>query len=201
MTVATDNFNRGDGPLGANWAVARGTIWDVDTNRATPPVASQWHGSYWDADSFGNDQYSKATWITADNNSGTWTGPGVRMSSGNYYNAVQNGTDIELWRYVDPTQTQLTGTAHTGTDGDEYKCEIIGTALKGYVEDVEEVSTTDSNIASGKPGLYTYYAVQPFWDDWEGGDIVSGRIMGSLARYGGLAGAGGIAGQSGGLAA
>ena len=63
--VATDNFNRADGALGANWAEAATAYTDNQPVISSNEVMSGGGGSYdnasyWSANSFANAQYSKA---------------------------------------------------------------------------------------------------------------------------------------------
>lgn len=140
---------------------------------------------------FSNDQYAKVQLIDVNTGFGTDYFGGVLVrasgdtpeSARDYYAAVvfADVTDFEtrLFKVVNGTYTQLATT--TGTvwaDNDTISCEVEGTALRVYKNDVQiaALNATDSSLTTGKPGLIgaDLQASVILLDNWEGGDVTSG---------------------------
>jgi hypothetical protein len=197
--VASDNFNRADGAVGANWTQLYG-FWGnmlVDTNQYRGAAGSDanmsaaaWAGS----GSFANDQYSSA--ILTDDGGGFGNAGGViaRASTDTdanrdyyFFRWSPNTGTTELGKIVNGTETILvTSTTPTWAEGDRIEIECEGTTIRGMKNGVTvsagaTFSTTDSSLASGKPGICgAQSANTPKFDDWEGGDI-TGAGGGSIA--------------------
>ena len=77
--VASDNFNRPNGPLGTNWAEPLATQGNlVVTNDVVGVDTENAHcEAYWSANSFSDNQYSQASLTTT----GPWTGVILRADT------------------------------------------------------------------------------------------------------------------------
>lgn len=184
--VYSDNFNRPDGALGANWTTVYG---DTDNRIVDNQVESSLASgavpvslTVWNTTP-GNDQFSKAKIISLNSSFVTYVGCRMSGSQATFtgYTAYVNGDDY----YLDKTAsggavtnliTQMT--AGDFADGDLLELECVGTTLSIYrtrsaVRTLID-STTDATYASGKVGIGTGRfagGVFYFLDDWSGGDV------------------------------
>jgi hypothetical protein len=174
---ATDNFNRANAAnLGANWTALNGNI-GVDTNAAYANGAGLEIGVIWNADVFGNDQYSQAT-LTA-NGGAAAIGVLVRGtagSGGTYYSYyIGGGGDGFLAHTIAGTWVQI-GATDSGVwaVNDVLRLEAQGTTLRVYRNGSLFRTVTDTNIASGSAGLSGFDAsTGTKVDTWEGGNIAA----------------------------
>jgi hypothetical protein len=175
--MATDNFDRADGGLGANWSSATGTTgYTIISNQAASsgsPSAEE--AVFWNAESFAADQYSEVTFSTGSNSS--YIGPAVRCNStsgGNYYGFYGDPNTRYLVRVVNGVWSQL-ATLGTGfTNGQVLRLEVQGTTLSAYINGVLWTSVTDSSISSGSPGLTSWANNNSGrLDNWTGLNLVT----------------------------
>ena len=179
---ATDNFNRANEvPIATNWSTA-------GNSNGMYLVSNQLHGpgtlegcSYWDADAFGNDQYSSGTCITTSPWGG---GPAVRISASvqsYYFFGIGNGY-FRGCKYVAGVFSQI-GSNYTSTpaNGDVLKLSISGTTLTPTLNSVEQSTRTDSSLSAGSAGMAAYDLAAK-WDNWEGGDVAAGGISISVSE-------------------
>lgn len=180
-TTASDNFNRADGGLGANWTVqvSFGSLGVVSNQAATDGFAV-WAG----AGSFTDDQCSQVTMVTVNaSNSGA---AGVRQSGTSFgtlkgyfcgHSSSTGNLRYRIFVYnADSTETliatesggsvnvangdviRLTVTFSGGTN--TLTCSKNGSNIAGLV------GITDTTLGTGgKPG----FVVSSASDDWSGG--------------------------------
>jgi hypothetical protein len=182
--VATDNFNRADGALGANWTVAYNGGFLVLGNQARSNGSSNDCCSLYTGASFANAQYVKATVAqaptahyyalgvaTRGNQSGVWRNYcyiGLRDNNERYLSRISNGTPTTL-QYYNGGGIAVNDIMQLDSDGSLHSPFRNGTA------DTSLGTATDSNYASGVPGLSGYNgSTTATMDDWEGGDITAG---------------------------
>jgi hypothetical protein len=183
--LATDNFNRADGDVGASWTIVYTSPdgWNVSSNQAVP------NGFGTDAIIYNNtvtwpaDQYSQIVFKSASGSaSNAGAGPIVRSGtsgSRNLYwmvsNAAGTGPTTYLGKFVAGSYTALANDSTTWSANDLQYLEIQGTSLVGKHAGTTVVSTTDSSLSSGNAGL-AYSSTITSWagDDWEGGDFAAG---------------------------
>jgi hypothetical protein len=115
---------------------------------------------YNDASPAGADYTVQADVIVVNNASAAYPGVVGRMATGadTYYRLFydQPGGQWVLDKQVAGANTSLDTAAQSLSNSTTYeiRLEMIGTAIKGYVDDVEVLSATDSSIAAaGKAGL------------------------------------------------
>ncbi len=171
----SDDFNRADvNPLAGNWTTCPGVNGlKIVSNQVLPTTIGALNGAYWSANTFSNDQYSQATFVSGLNFD---SGLSVRQSASasTYYFIGVSGTSWQFGKRIAGTWSYL-GTAQTRTtaNGTIVRLEVSGTTLKAYFNGVQDAYTfTDSSIASGYPGIGTY-STGLILDDWSGGDIGS----------------------------
>ena len=180
-TSAADDFNRADDAtgLGADWVNVFATpVFTISSNKAVPSAFTSLDSSAaYDATAFSNDQFSKGT-LECVGSTGSGVGLQVRQSgsafAGNqcYWFAVdQAGAPfIAKWTTGGVFTVLATGSA-TFASGDEWEIRAIGTVITVYQNGTLVMSATDSDLASGRPGVYfaadeTSAAI----NDWSGGN-------------------------------
>src|SRR5262249_26771187 len=97
QSVFTDNFNRADGALGANWAAGNDTAETIVSNQVVG-TASLLRNAKRTSESYGNDHYSQIQIGTGGLASGDFIGPVVRLQADGftsyaalYFNNPANG--------------------------------------------------------------------------------------------------------------
>jgi pectate lyase len=87
--------------------------------------------------------------------------------SDNLYRFFHNKGAWKLFKKVGGTASTLSvGPNFTLATGAEYDVKLVanGSSLKGYVNGVLQCSVTDTNLVSGKSGLYSYKSKGAFDD-------------------------------------
>lgn len=169
MASATDNFNRADGGIGANWTNSLGTLVIV-SNAVTAGSAGD-RAAWRSAESFDADHSSQVT-FTADNDGG---GPSVRnqASGANFYaflyDSFGNGSIYEVNAGV---FTQLGAGYSMGTMGvgQFLKLTATGSTLTPNQNGTDFATRTDATHTGGAPGIEVFNT-SVRWDDWIGDPI------------------------------
>jgi hypothetical protein len=166
----------GDGAL-ANWTqqATLDTLVRVGGQGATNSVQDAM--AYWNADVFAADQYSQFV-VKAKDPALKYYGPVVRASGigdalRNGYLALDNVStgNVELWKLVAGSFTQLKVVAQVVVANDVPRIEVQGTTIVMKLNGVQiGTSTTDSSLATGSAGVYILDH-QTRIDDWEGGNL------------------------------
>ncbi|HXZ45973.1 MAG TPA: alpha/beta hydrolase-fold protein [Pseudolabrys sp.] len=179
LTTVSDNFNRTDGSLGANWTTMTGTLApQIVGDLATVPSAEQGslHSAFWSGNTFSNDQFVQAR--LPNSSPGTYFGPGLMVRAANsrgyllwYGNSVNQVTIWRMdsagaWSQLAASSDSLTITPTT----DVWRLEASGSTLSGYQNGTLVVQATDVTYADGSPGVWMYYGGNQI-DDWSAGDL------------------------------
>jgi hypothetical protein len=191
--MATDNFNRANGGLGANWGeiTTAGGFGELTISSNVvgggTAGADQGSASRYTAVSFTNDQYSQVTVQGFGFFGSAYQVGTICRSSADqdgaadyYYARVEDqATNPKTWRVgknVNGTFTSLADTTRTTNAGDVIKLEVIGSALKVYQNGtlVSALNVTDTDRTTGNPGAYATGGGGPSIDNWEGNDVVAG---------------------------
>lgn len=183
--IATDNFNRAnETPLsgGGNWSLSFGdNPWDLSGNVVVPRFLSQDCIMHYTAGTWPNDQYSKADLtVTATVGGDQGVGLTVRGTTAatTYYRAVADhaaSSNVSIAKMVAAVHTTLTSGTFTWTDGATWELRVQGTTLTFICNGTTVLTTTDSAIASGKPGIaLSSNVTAASIDNWEGGDFAAG---------------------------
>jgi hypothetical protein len=180
--MPTDNFNRANGALGANWTdlVAGYT---VVSNQASNSINSAVACSKYSASSpSGNDMSAKIAYVTQGVANTQQPGPCVRLTGTNA------GNMSAYWLFLntdgataDKSWSLQKGNGFTpiltGTDSmvaaDVWEVRAVGTTISVYKNAVLVNSVVDATIGSGTWGIMGYNAaVGPTpLDDWTGTDL------------------------------
>lgn len=175
-----DNFDRADGELGPNWT--KDTSWGSGLSISGNKVVATSSGvHYWNANTFGADQYSQ---IRLTGAVGSWSGVFVRGNPrpAAFYLVRINGAGADLYSWSNGIFTQLAHDATGWASGDVLRLAVRTVSqtkahLTVYRNGAELFSYDDtaSFIAGGQPGIGLHNdTVSMSLDDWEGGELASG---------------------------
>ena len=178
--AASDDFNRADGGLGANWTKppASQNNLVIVNNQVGVDVEDSHNYAFWSADNFSQDQYSQVRM----SNMGPWPGVIARAQStiDRFYLALVFGAnDYRIYLRKDGNYYLLsTGTTETWMAGDIVGLEAAGlnpvqlTLLRNGNPVLTYTDTTE-NLFGGSPGIGIYSPSGDHLaiDDWEGGDL------------------------------
>jgi hypothetical protein len=195
--IASDNFNRADGAVGANWTQTNtdaGSM-SISGNACIPGNSLGTSSMVWaGAGAFSNDQYAKVTLKAIDFGSSNY-GFGVTVRSSNdlttardnYYFYAGSDNTGELGKVVNGTTTVLGSGTVNATTNDTIALEVVGTTLICYLNDVPlggSFTQTDSSLSTGKPGLMGRGdSGVAKGAPWEGGDVTAGSSAKPSAYY------------------
>lgn len=179
MTDRTDDFNRADGGLGANWTVMSDASNTGTLNIVSNQVKINTNGldaaSRWSADTFSGDHYGQCVATTIGTNSGL--GPTVRnqLATTAKYEADSNNTSSTLYYFDGTNWTSLTAVLTGIANGDTLRFEVVGTGLTYRRNGTSILTATDATLSGGAPGLHLFEATSEtiVADDWLGGPITA----------------------------
>jgi hypothetical protein len=175
--LATDNFNRANGAIGANWTQAFMSNMNVIANAAGPANIAFNAAWFYSATTFPNDHYAQAKMFVTGGTGAQGVGLLVRASVDNaYYLLLTHEASNNVWLYkrVAGVTTNLTFRTQAWTEGDTARLEVQGTAITIKINGVAVgAAVTDTALTTGSPGLmYIGGAVTAAsMDDFEGGDF------------------------------
>lgn len=192
-SIVSDNFNRADGGLGANWQGGYGThsSLTIVSNRCRTSITSteESDGSY--IQTLGADQWMQATlagWTANANVRDTWTMlRAVAAATETWYQSTQARNDTftsNLEKRVAGVSTVIASeNAVTWAAGDIVLPEVIGTSLTLSRNNASLLTATDSAITgTGRAGLGIYCATAANDAEWD--DFFAGEYGGSLPLLG-----------------
>lgn len=183
--LASDDFNRANGGLGANWTTVGGsqTAPAINSNGVVPGgVSVNDSSAFYNGVTWPNDQYSQVQGITAASGSiGQFAMIRGTSAACTYYRAGVSDSAYGgscAWK----VQKAVTGTFTTISSGttsisanDTLYLEAQGTSLKFKVNSTSISTPTDSAIASGSAGLALYVdsgsVTDSKLDNWAAGDF------------------------------
>lgn len=169
---ATDNFDRGDGALGANWTGSVGSDLTIVSQAVTASSDVTDCSMYWNADIPDAAQYVQLVLSNAD----LYAGPTCRGSTTDwvYLESNTGGSNWAVRWYNGGAFTQIGSFYSTApADGDLAKITADGSTFKGYINGTERISGSNASApASGRGGIYCYSNVARV-DDFEVGNLVT----------------------------
>jgi len=183
MTIRADFFTDQTNTPSSNWTTHgdEGTTITAYSGGVQSETTSSYFGAVWKAsvDDFGADQFAEARIYTIADNS-DWYGLGVRMNEPSaepesYHCYIKYGdTTLQLRKYVAGSESTVgSSVSYTWVDGDLLRIQAEGTTIKVFVNGVEKISETDSDVSDGQPGIKGYNADNSgIIDQWIAGDEV-----------------------------
>jgi hypothetical protein len=205
VAIATDDFNRADGGLGANWTTAQNQLAPLIVSNVVQPnaVGSTESAAFYTATSFSPNQYSQVVLVQILTDFNRHAGVLLRCQAGvqTYYEIMCFGAlgttcFLTIDKYVSASSTALaSGSALvTINPNDVLRASVDSThTIRITVNGVSAFApTTDASspIASGQPGINVHTSANLTTDskidNWEGGDLAPGPSFRVLKTRPGL---------------
>lgn len=188
--IASDDFNRANGPVGSNWQYIRETTWQGNPPSVVSNVVNA---------SASGAHYQVLRWngagVFTDNQSAT-----VKIGGLGYYGSdyrvgvvVRCSADLntaadyyaywvqadaptsftsKLVKVVNGVESVLNSSSVSWVNGDTEKLEVEGSTLRVIRNTTQILSLSDNSITTGKPGfLIAGSGAVPNLDNWEGRNI------------------------------
>ncbi|HEX6761239.1 MAG TPA: LamG-like jellyroll fold domain-containing protein [Gaiellaceae bacterium] len=172
-STVSDDFNRADGGLGANWtAVSDGGL-SISSQAVLGSSATA--GDIRTGESYASDQSSQVEVTSTQLSGGQWIGPAVRMQNGgqDQYLGIyfwNNGTQqLRLYERSAGTWIQLGNSYNSGAlaAGTQLQLTAVGSTITFLQNGVARITATDASITGGAPGIMTFGTAKA--DNWVGG--------------------------------
>lgn len=174
---ALDDFNRGVGPVGANWTDQINGLTIDASQRCKGTTAGNYNAGFHNVDTYDDNQYAQTVAITGTAGFG---GVQVRASgtggSRNGYYALYGASASRISKVVNNSITDLVspGGYADPANSDLVRVEVASTAIRVLIQGVEVAATTDGALASGSAGLILF-DTNAIVDDFEGGNVDVGQ--------------------------
>lgn len=180
MTLpATDAFTTGSNQTltaySANWTNNSGSFQVVLATTDAKGNGLSENLAHWNADTFANDQYAAVKLNTAPDSTND-VGAAVRVAAAAYTGYIlpmtNGGDNTAIYKIVTSTFTKLGGIATVMSSGDVMRLEASGTSISAKRNGTLVVGAfTDSAIASGFGGLWSFNNGPARIDDFEAGNL------------------------------
>lgn len=178
MASASDNFDRANGPLGANWTGDEGVI-EIVSNQAD---AISTAGVYCRARYTGTpmdsaNHYSQA--LVRRQSAGITNKGGVsarQAGSANtcyvfFWNDESVDFGVGIKSLVAGTETDLAYATGVYTIDKTLRLEVNGTTIRGLLDAVQVISVTNSAVAAGTFAGLWVYLLEGLWNDFDAADL------------------------------
>ena len=197
MASASDNFNRTENPIsdGGAWTtgVYNSNNVKTDGSVAIAGTDADYNFAIRNSPSFSADHYSEAVFDTTTS-SQNWvivraSGSGGTLQFYGLLAVRQDANALHIYKYTGGGGFSLLASASSFTPSDgTYRLEVNGTTLTGYFGGVSKVTVTNSDIASGQPGIgvFTGAAANGSLDNWAAADLGGGGGGATPSSSGGL---------------
>lgn len=179
-TIVTDDFNRADGALGANWtnSVPQNDLL-IASNVVKANTSVDNNMKFWNNGTFSVNQYGQVKISTIPNGAGgaAWMGPSVRTTAtdGVWLQCTNNNTGLEMSWYNGGAFTAIGAAYGSGgwSTNDVGMIEALGKGFYGYQNGTLRVSGFNSSTPlTGRPGIMITDTTGRI-DDFEGGDVIA----------------------------
>jgi len=160
----SDDFNRPDGSLGANWTDMSDGGLTISAQAAAGTSASGTSGDMRTAESYTSNQYSQVEVTSTQLTGWQWIGPAVRTQNGGQdgyvgiYNWNNGSPELMLFKRSGGNWTQLGSAYSTGplAAGTQLKLMVVGSTLSFLENGVERIAAYDNDLVGGAPGIIAY---------------------------------------------
>ena len=186
--LATDNFLRADGAIGALWGGTTSFNAPVIVSHEARcasgdgnDAATTEQGGTWVANQYSEITIGSVVGTVSDNG----VGPTVRsVFSGNLtmYIAQSNTHETRIYKVVSGAYTQLGSDGPAVATGDVIRLTANGTTITVTKNGTSIISVTDSSVTTGAPGIWaTNSGGRGSISLWAGGDLTAGTPIAVLA--------------------
>lgn len=172
MASVTDDFNRANGGLGANWTTATGSNAPTISSNKVTTGDGGFNVAFYSGVTWTNDHYAQ---VVAAGGS-DFGGPTVRVTNNSNYYQHLTRQEAGTWsvdKVVAGAATTLASGSYAGGSA-TLKLTITGTAWQAFRNGSSVGSGTDAALASGKPGLRVRSATV---DDFEAADNGAATVV------------------------
>jgi len=183
LLTVSDNFNRADGTLGANWTTPANppaeSAMKILGNQVTPVTENVHAYSTWTANSFTADQFSQVKLVAINQ----WNGVILRDVTAVdrcYIGFVFAANDYRFYKRYDGVYTQLLQlTDQTWSAGDTFKMEVYGSnPVRMYIYHngtmVGDCADNVNQLTTGSPGIGIF---SPTGSGLAIDDFVAGNVV------------------------
>ena len=172
---ASDDFNRADGNLGANWTDVSDAGLAITSQTVSGTVASGVSGDIRTGESYDSNQYSQIEVTSTQLTGNQWIGPAVRVQAGGQdayvgiYNWNNGNPNLMLFERNGGNWSQLGNAYNCGplAAGTQLKLMVVGNTIAFMENGVERVAVGATDLAGGAPGIFANGTGQA--DNWAGG--------------------------------
>jgi hypothetical protein len=177
VTSFSDDFNRPDGSVGANWVQVSGA-WVIVSNRLSPGTTGSTVVLRAATAMATSDNYSQVTIAaTTSASQGVWCRGDSTLTSG--YAVRNNGTNWALFSVVGGTFTSIGTYAAAAVAGDVVKIQAVGSTITAYINGVSRISVTNTAVTTGtNVGIRSDVNSGLSYDNYAAGDVVTGATIG-----------------------
>lgn len=172
----SDDFNRANSAdLGANWTQVPGADNLEIVSNVVRCSASNSHAlEYWNADTPSDDQWSEIEGVSIPSGVDDAISAMVRTSTGAFtaYYSQMKTNRCALYKVVAGSYAEITSSATNPAAGTVSRVRVVGTTISLNLDGVQELSSTDTTLTSGRWGIAIYATIQSGaeLDNWEGGN-------------------------------
>lgn len=177
MASFSDDFNRADSTsLGAGWAEVSGD-WSISSNQLSPGAAGGTIILRAATTMASSDHYAQFTIAaTTSASQGVWCRGNTNITSG--YLWRNDGTNWNLFSVIGGSFTSLGSYTAAAAPGDVAKVQAVGTSIKGFINGVQRVAVTDTNVSTGTSvGVRSESVAALRFDDFSAADVTSDTTL------------------------
>jgi len=175
----TDDFNRADSTsLGAGWVEVSGD-WSIISNRLSSGNAGGTVILRAAGAMASNDHSVQVTIAaTAAVSHGVWARGNSNISQG--YLLRNDGSSWDLFSVVGGSFSVIGSYAVAAVAGDVVKLQVVGSAIKGYINGTQRISVTDTAVTTGTSvGIRAESTSSLRFDDFAAADVTAGATLGT----------------------
>src|SRR5689334_15142532 len=177
-TLASDDFNRADGALGAGWTAISDGAMSISSQAVIGKVGAN-TGDIRTGETYPGDQFSQIQVTSTPLSGGQWVAAAVRLQ-----NSGKNGyVGLYYWNFGSPelmlfkrsnsAWTQLGAAYNSGVlaAGTQLQIMAVGSTISLLQNGVTRVSVTDTSFTGGAPGIMAFGNSTA--DNWSGGSATA----------------------------
>ena len=169
----SDNFNRADGSLGANWTdMSDGGL--AISSQVVVGTNGAYSGDIRTGETYASDQSSQIEVTSTQLSGGQWIGAGVRAQNGGQslylglYFWNNGDPELMLFKRISGNWTQLGTSSFQGAlaAGTQLNLAVTGSTLSFSENGVVRITASDTSLTGGAPAVMAFGA--PQGDNWVG---------------------------------
>jgi hypothetical protein len=172
---ASDDFNRANGSLGANWTDTSDGGLAIVSQQVAGTASAGVSGDIRTGESYDSNQYSQIEVSATQLTGSQWIGPAVRVQAGGQeayvgiYNWNNGSPNLEVFERNGGNWIQLGSTYNSGplAAGTQLKLMVVGDTVAFLQNGVERIAAAATDLSGGAPGILANGTPQA--DNWAGG--------------------------------